>query len=245
MAADFDAVLRRIAGAVPSRVQLWLAVLQQSGVRTMAEIGVFRGDFARSILQGSPAIERYYLVDPWRHLPDWNKPANTSGEAFDDIRAEALSAVVPFAGKCRELRGTTTEVIGRIPDGSLDAVYIDGDHTLRGVTIDLMCSLAKVRDGGWIGGDDFSPTIWQHPEGFEPTLVFPFAVHFAEAAGLPVYALPHGQFLIHKQPGSGFAFIDLTGRYGSTALLPQVAPRGEGDDRVRAALGPRRSLRGG
>ena len=32
------------------------------------------------------------------------------------------------------LRGTTTEVIDRVPDRSVDFAYIDGDHTLRGIT---------------------------------------------------------------------------------------------------------------
>ncbi|MEO0338135.1 MAG: riboflavin synthase, partial [Bacteroidota bacterium] len=36
------------------------------------------------------------------------------------------------------LRGKTTEVINKIKDNSLDFVYIDGDHTLRGITIDLI-----------------------------------------------------------------------------------------------------------
>jgi hypothetical protein len=37
----------------------------------------------------------------------------------------------------------------------------------------------KVRAGGWIGGNDFSPSIWQHSEAYESTLVCPFAIYFA------------------------------------------------------------------
>jgi hypothetical protein len=36
------------------------------------------------------------------------------------------------------LRGRTKEVIDDIPDNSLDFAYIDGDHTLRGITVDLI-----------------------------------------------------------------------------------------------------------
>ena len=67
----------------------------------------------------------------------------------------------------------------------------------------------KVRPQGWIGGDDFARWIWQHGQSFEPTMVFPFAVYFAEAVGCPVYALPFGQFLIEKAPQRGFSFTDL------------------------------------
>jgi hypothetical protein len=110
-----------------------------------------------------------------------------------------------------------------VPDGALDLAYVDGDHTLRGITVDLIKVFPKVRAGGWIGGDDLSPSIWQHDREFEPTLVFPFAVHFAEAVDARIYALPHKQFLIEKA-ATGFELIDLTGRYGSVDLRDQLLP---------------------
>ena len=90
----------------------------------------------------------------------------------------------------------------------------------------------KVREGGWIGGDDFSPTIWQHSDEYEPTLVFPLAVHFAEGVGARIYGLPHKQFLIEKRADSVHAFEDLTGRYGDLELKRQL-------DRRPAAPQPR------
>jgi hypothetical protein len=48
------------------------------------------------------------------------------------------------------LRGRTRELINQIPDDSLDFAYIDGDHTLRGITIDLVRLLPKMREGGVI-----------------------------------------------------------------------------------------------
>ena len=116
-------------------------------------------------------------------------------------------------------------MIDQIPDGSLDFAYVDGDHTLRGITVDLIKVFPKVREGGWIGGDDFSPSIWQHSEEYEPTLVFPLAVHFAEAMDARIYGLPHKQFLIEKAADSGHAFVDLTGRYGDLELKRQLDRR--------------------
>lgn len=114
------------------------------------------------------------------------------------------------------------DVIDEIPDQSLDLCYVDGDHTLRGITIDLVRAFQKVRLGGWIGGDDFSSTIWQHSTAYEPTLVFPFAVHFAEAVGAEIYALPHSQFLMHCT-SAGFSFSDLTTEYGDVTPGKQLA----------------------
>lgn len=219
--------LPRIAAAAPSRLELWSDFLRVARVRQMAEIGVFAGEFAAAVLERCGEIERYHLIDPWRHLGGWNKPANRSDEEFERIYAEALARTDPWRQKRIVLRGTTTEVIDRLPDAGLDFVYVDGDHTLRGIAIDLIAAYGKVREGGWIGGDDFCPSIWQHGPSYEPTLVFPFAVHFAEAVGQRIFALPHDQFLLEKRGGGRFELRDLTGRFGERGLDAQLreAPR--------------------
>jgi hypothetical protein len=142
------------------------------------------------------------------------------------------------------LRGRTRDLIDRVGDGALDFAYVDGDHTLRGITIDLVKVFPKVRAGGWIGGDDFSPSIWQHSEAYDPTLVCPFAIYFAEAVGARIYALPHQQFLIEKT-GAGYELIDLTGRYGALDLRSQLIRNRAGQSgRVRVlARRVRRRLR--
>jgi hypothetical protein len=172
------------------------------------------------------------MIDPWRHLDDWNKPANVSDNSFEQHYAGVLERTEPWAGKRVVLRGRTTEVSDDIPDASLDFAYIDGDHSLRGISIDLLRMWPKIRDGGWVGGDDFSRTAWQHRAAFEPTLVFPFAVYFAEAVGAPVEALPRNQFAIHKS-GAGFSFTDHTGRYPSTTM--KAALRGRKKAAAKAA----------
>lgn len=59
---------------------------------------------------------------------------------------------------------------------------------------------------------------WQHGSAYEPTLVCPFAVYFAEAMRLPFVALPHKQFLIQKAADASFSFVDLTGTYSDLSL---------------------------
>jgi hypothetical protein len=134
------------------------------------------------------------------------------------------------------LRGRTTEVVHAIPDGSLDLAYVDADHTLRGISIDLIRIWPKVRAGGFVGGDDFCPSMWQHHDRFEPTLVYPFAVYFAEAVDAPIIALPHDQYLIQKVD-EGFAFSDTTGLYPDPTLQGAHAqkesrPRGRVKERL-------------
>jgi predicted O-methyltransferase YrrM len=111
------------------------------------------------------------MVDPWANLPNWNKPFNVSAEAFKEVYEEAMKNTAFAASKRVVLRGRTKEVIDAVPDNSLDFAYIDGDHTLRGITVDLIKVLPKVREEGLIGGDDFVNTPWQHDARYEPTLV--------------------------------------------------------------------------
>ena len=220
--------LAAVASDAGSRLDLWVEVITRTEAHRVAEIGVFRGAFAEEVLGRCPAITDYYMIDPWRHLEDWNKPANKDNQAFDKIFQEAMDRTAAFEERRRVLRGRTTEVIDRIPDGDLDFAYVDGDHTLRGITIDLIQVFGKVRPNGWLAGDDFARRIWQHGQDFEPTMVFPFAVYFAEAVGCPIYALPFGQFLIEKDPARGFSFTDLTDSYPATDVLSQFrqAPQG-------------------
>ncbi len=215
--------IRDIAAASGSRLEIWTAFLRALGASDVAEIGVYRGAFAQALMRDCPDIACYYMVDPWRHLDDWNKPANKSDDVFERIRRDAMEGTQAYDNKRVVLQGRTVEVIDEIPSDSLDFAYVDGDHTLRGITLDLVNVYPKICTGGWIGGDDFSPSIWQHERDFEPTLVFPFAVHFAEAVGARIYGLPHHQFLIEKRPERAFEFVDLTGKYARLELKAQFA----------------------
>jgi hypothetical protein len=184
----------------------------------MAEIGVWKGAFAKYILEQCEFIKCYYMIDPWATLPNWNKPRNVSTEVFNEVYEEAMCNTEFAAAKRIVLRGTSKDVIDNIPDESLDFAYIDGDHTLRGITIDLIKLLPKIRQGGIIGGDDFKPYPWQHGVQFEPTLVCPYSVYFAEAMDLPIVALPFNQFIIYKKMNSSFSFTDTTGRFNDISL---------------------------
>lgn len=207
----------KIPAQPKNRFDLWIPIINEVSPKTVAEIGVWKGEFAEEILKSCPCIESYMMIDPWAQLPDWNKPFNVSGKEFVEVYDEAMRRTDFAADKRKILRGRTKEVVDSIEDESLDFVYIDGDHTLRGITIDLIMILPKVKQGGLICGDDFALTPWQHSVKFEPTLVCPFAVYFAEAMGYPIKALPHKQFLIEKS-AKGFCFDDTTGNYSDLGL---------------------------
>lgn len=225
MQALDESRLRELATSAPDRLALWTSLLQDLQVASMAEVGVYRGDFAARMLDEAPDLKRYYMIDPWRHLEDWNKPANKSDDVFEQFYAEVMSKTEAHADKRVVLRGRTVDVVEEIPDGELDLVYIDGDHTLRGITTDLARLFPKIKEGGFVAGDDFCRNIFQHKAGFEPTLVFPYAVYFAEAVGARIYALPYKQFILQKVTAGEHAFVDLAGGYDATTLDEQIARR--------------------
>lgn len=210
--------LREMVTELDSRYQLWEQILKTTKAQVVAEIGVWKGNFAKYILERCEFILYYYMIDPWANLPDWNKPFNVSTKEFNDIYDEAMQKTEFAALKRIVLRGLSRDVLNEIPENSLDFAYIDGDHTLRGITIDLIKVLPKIRDGGFIGGDDFKTETWRQGKRYEPTLVCPFCVYFAEALDLPIVALPFNQFIIQKRTNSAFSFIDITGCYRDISL---------------------------
>jgi hypothetical protein len=74
----------------PDRVSLGAGVVNALGAQAVAEVGVWKGEFAEAMLRRCPGISRYYLIDPWLHLPDWNKPFNVGDEVFAEVKEEAL-----------------------------------------------------------------------------------------------------------------------------------------------------------
>jgi hypothetical protein len=226
---DAKSTIQRAANGAPDRAALWGRVVGELRPQVVAEVGVWLGEFAEHLLRTCPDIRTYYLLDPWRQLADWNKPFNVSDDEFRAVMDEALARTAFAADRRQVLRGTTVEMAGQVPDQSLDFCYVDGDHTLRGVIVDLVRLYPKVRDGGILAGDDFVPSGWQHGPRFEPTLVFPTAVYFAEATGSVIYSLPHAQFaIIIDRTRDAFAVRDLAGGYGDLTVRGTLEVRRDG-----------------
>ena len=117
-----------------------------------AEIGVHQGDFSQVILDDvSPA--RLHLIDPWKHEPSPTYQKALYGgraEQGQDQMDERYEAVLARfddqirSGQVVVHRGQSADVLGALPDGSLDWVYIDGNHLYEFVAQDL--ELLLVRD---------------------------------------------------------------------------------------------------
>lgn len=126
----------------------------------IAEVGVQRGRFARMI-RTLCKPEMLYLIDCWKWLPgEYERdPANRP----DEIREEEYAEAVEQFGsdpKATILRMMSDEAVLRFEDGALDAVYLDADHTLPGISRDIENWWPKVVSGGVLAGDDYLVNPW-------------------------------------------------------------------------------------
>ena len=110
------------------------------GLKLGAEVGVDGGTFAEYMFKVNPGLE-LIGVDPW---------------ARDESDAKHKRALQLLKGKAwTRLHMTSEQAYLHVPDGSLDFVYIDGDHTFDFVMLDLILWSRKVRPGGIVSGHDY------------------------------------------------------------------------------------------
>jgi len=107
------------------------------------EIGVLYGVHAKHILE-TYDIKTLHIIDPFDLLED--NPDNLEGICMSYLR--------PYEDKLKVYKGFSEDAIDITPN-NLDFVYIDGDHSYKGVIYDIIHYYHKVRKGGILGGHDY------------------------------------------------------------------------------------------
>lgn len=123
------------------------------------EVGTYKGDFGQIIIDTTKPND-FYAVDPLRLFPGM---ISYPGSEFDsqeslDALAEKVSARFSKQGHTL-LRGTSEEQSTTFEDGSIDFVYIDGDHTYEGCKLDIDLWWPKIKSGGILSGHDFCESV--------------------------------------------------------------------------------------
>lgn len=193
------------------RRDFWPELLTHSTPREVAEVGVWKGEFAALLLHKVPSIERYLAIDPYQHLPNWNKPFNVSDHDFEKVLHDAKTRLEPYSPRVEFVRKSFAQAETEIRNQSLDFIYVDSDHTLRGIAIDLDVAGNKVKPGAVIGGDDLTKTVWPHGTRYSPSFVFPYVLYWAEIRSFPVITLPARQWLVIADASLGFSWSDFDG----------------------------------
>ena len=132
-----------------------VASIEKVGV----EIGVYKGHMSARLLSADETLT-LYMVDPWAaggdsYLTTDDKIARASQAEHDEHMAQAVERVAWFGDRAKVLRMTSEQASRQFLDGSLDFVFIDGDHSLEGVRLDIACWWPKVRSRGVLSGHDY------------------------------------------------------------------------------------------
>lgn len=121
------------------------------GYKSGAEIGVERGAYSEVLLKANPSLH-LIMVDPWRVYKGYRE--HVSQEKLDSFQREAHSRTSQYNRWV--LPVSSMEALQYVPDGSLDFVYIDGNHDFLYITQDISHWEKKVKSGGIVSGHDFT-----------------------------------------------------------------------------------------
>lgn len=135
------------------RRDLWKLIENVHG--NIAEIGVAEGNFSEDMLKWPIKPRKVYMVDRWKSVRSQKGDAAHSQHWHDKNLATVLARTAIYGSRAIVLRGDSIVVCNQVPDKSLALVYIDGDHSYRGVMDDIWAWGQKVIDGGVMAFHDY------------------------------------------------------------------------------------------
>tara|TARA_Y100000310_G_C20645198_1_gene796155 strand:+ start:925 stop:1527 length:603 start_codon:yes stop_codon:yes gene_type:complete len=121
----------------------WL--INKKGIKRGVEIGVARGKFSRFLLDNSK-LDILYSIDPW---------ASEDKEKATEVFQEATERLAPLGDRSCIMRMPSLEGAKAFKDESLGFIYIDADHSYKGITSDIAAWWPKVKPGGIFSGHDY------------------------------------------------------------------------------------------
>lgn len=132
-----------------------IAMIHEIEVKTIVEIGVFRGKNAEVLREEFPDAH-LYLVDPWGPIPDY---LNSNSAVSEDptIYEKAYRRVLSLFENDPQvtlIKKTSTEAAPLLPD-NLDLVFIDANHAYKAVKQEIATFYPKVRPGGILSGHNY------------------------------------------------------------------------------------------
>ena len=130
------------------------------------EIGTLQGQFAEMLL--SRWEGQLTCIDPWADdLEGYELDSIRFNDRDEDYRI-TVKALAPFGDRVTLVKSLSADAVNDFPLGSLDFVYIDGNHSPPFIREDLENWYPRVKPGGVLAGHDLNgdwdwstqPALW-------------------------------------------------------------------------------------
>jgi hypothetical protein len=121
------------------------------GYKMAVEIGVAQAQYTEFFCKAGIFI---FGVDPWEDYPEIDLKDDYTKDFLERAYDKSKSRLAPYINQ-KLLKMTSVEALKLFPDGSVDFVYIDGNHCLKYVIEDLCNWWVKLKKGGTMAGHDY------------------------------------------------------------------------------------------
>jgi len=128
-----------------------------------AEIGTFKGEFAKEILQNWSGT--LYMIDVWRPLGEEYLDSSNHA-AHSAAYSETMGSISGYEDRGVMIRATSEVAADVFNRESLDFVYIDANHAYDFVVQDIKLWYPKVKSGGYLCGHDYINIDWYNDPNF-------------------------------------------------------------------------------
>jgi hypothetical protein len=133
------------------------SIVNENKFSKVAEVGIGYGFHAKSILDNTH-VSMLYLIDPMQPYENDGFSTDVIGYGgFENLVTNIKTHLSEHSSRYNWFRQPSISITeSQIPDESLDAVFIDADHSYEAVSKDIPFWFKKLRKGGWLLGDDYA-----------------------------------------------------------------------------------------
>ena len=132
-------------------------VINDNNFKNCAEIGIGYGMHAKQVLDNTQ-LKKLYLIDPMQWYSNDGFPPDVQKMGGFEVLVKNIKIhLSEHKDRYKWFRKRSLEITNEeIQDESLDAVFLDADHSYRAVCRDLPFWWKKIKKNGWLLGDDYN-----------------------------------------------------------------------------------------
>ena len=134
-------------------------LIRQMGYKKICEVGVNEGVFLSILALSNPShlvgvdVWDKYDMEAYKSMPAYYRVFPHDKNKIWKERIQSWAEKLNF--KTDIIVNFSVEAAKQFEDGYFDFVYIDADHSYKGVMADLEAWYPKIRKGGMIAGHDY------------------------------------------------------------------------------------------